>query len=155
MNSGSGSKEALSIIQILAEMHEFVRESTLRKKLAEFYEFSESEKRQTILLALNAAPSIRPNKLSSLVTTWMNVLSEFDTPKIIEMLRLYCQEISRDEQILSRLNIDSLIDAFLALDETKKEKFIICFKEAILTLPNVEKFIQIIPDGALNVLNMT
>src|SRR5581483_12087888 len=44
----SGSHEAVSIIKILASLHEFVRESTLRKKLAEFYEFNESEKRQTI-----------------------------------------------------------------------------------------------------------
>ncbi len=154
VNSGSGSTEASSIIQILANLHEFVRESTLRKKLKEFYEFDESDKCQTIYLALKAAPSIEPDNLSSLVTTWMNVLSEFDTSKIVLMLRLYCQQLYDDSQILNRLNIDSLISAFLALNEAKKEKFITCLKEAILGLPNVERFIQIIPDAALNVLKM-
>ena len=150
----SGSHEAVSIIKILASLHEFVRESTLRKKLAEFYEFNESEKRQTISLALNAASSIDPEKLTSVVTTWMNVLSEFNTPHIVLMLRLYCEEICNDPQILNKLNIGSLIGAFQALSEFKREKFIICLKEAILALPNANKFIQTIPGVALNVLKI-
>jgi hypothetical protein len=151
----SGSNEALSIIQILANLQGFVREPTLRNKLIEFYEFNESEQRETISLALNAALSIEPNKLSSLVNTWMDVLSEFDTSQIVLMLRLYCEEICNDSKILNKLDIDCLIDAFLALNEPKKDKFITCLKEAILTLPNVSKFIQIIPYAALTVLKMT
>jgi hypothetical protein len=150
----SASNEALSIIQILADLQEFVREPTLRKKLTEFYEFNESEKRETISLALYAALSIEPAKLSSLVKTWMNVLSEFDNSQIVLMLRLYCEEILNHPKILNKLDTDCLIDAFLALNEPKKEKFITCFKEAIFTLPNVDKFIRIIPDAALKILKM-
>jgi hypothetical protein len=151
----SVSNEAVSIIQILANLHEFVREPTLRKKLTEFYEFNDSEMRQTIFLALNAVSSIEPEKLTAVVTTWMKVLSEFDTPKIVLMLRLYCEEIYRDPQIINKLNIGSLIGAFLALNDSKREKFIICFKEAMLTLPNANKFIQRIPGVALNVLKIS
>lgn len=150
----SGSTEAVSIIQILANLHEFIREPTLRKKLTEFYEFNDSEKRQTIFLILNAASSIEPEKLTLVVTSWMNVLSEFDTPKIILMLRLYCEVICHEPQILNKLNIGSLIGAFLALNESKKEKFIICLKEAILTLPNADKFIRTMPGDALDVLKI-
>jgi len=150
----SASNEALSIIQILADLQEFVREPTLRKKLTEFYEFNESEKRETISLALYAALSIEPAKLSSLVKTWMNVLSEFDNSQIVLMLRLYCEEILNHSKILNKLDTDCLIDAFLALNEPKKEKFITCLKEAIFTLPNVDKFIRIIPDAALKILKM-
>lgn len=150
----SGSSDAVNIIQILGNLHEFVRESTLRNKLAEFYEFNESEKRQTIVLALNAASSIEPEKLTLVVTTWMNVLSEFDTSNIVWMLRLYCEEICNDPQILNKLNIGSLIGAFRALSESKREKFIICLKEAILTLPDANKFIQTVPGVALNVLKI-
>jgi hypothetical protein len=150
----SASNEALSIIQILADLQEFVREPTLRKKLTEFHEFNESEKRETISLALYAALSIEPAKLSSLVKTWMNVLSEFDNSQIVLMLRLYCEEILNHSKILNKLDTDCLIDAFLALNEPKKEKFITCLKEAIFTLPNVDKFIRIIPDAALKILKM-
>lgn len=150
----SASNEALSIIQILADLQEFVREPTLRKKLTEFYEFNESEKRETISLALYAALSIEPAKLSSLVKTWMNVLSEFDNSQIVLMLRLYCEEILNHSKILNKLDTDCLIDAFLALNDPKKEKFITCLKEAIFTLPNVDKFIRIIPDAALKILKM-
>jgi hypothetical protein len=150
----SASNEALSIIQILADLQEFVREPTLRKKLTEFYEFNLSEKRETISLALYAALSIEPAKLSSLVKTWMNVLSEFDNSQIVLMLRLYCEEILYHSKILNKLDTDCLIDAFLALNEPKKEKFITCLKEAIFTLPNVDKFIRIIPDAALKILKM-
>jgi len=148
-----GSKAAVNIIKILADLPDFLREPILRKKLKEFYILDESEKRETIALALNAASSIQAEVLAGLAKTWMEVLSEFDTSRIVLMLRLYCEEILKDS-VIEKLNIDCLIQAFMGLDEVKKQKFIDCLKEAILSVPNRNKIIEMMPAAAIEILEM-
>jgi hypothetical protein len=148
-----GSKAAVSIIQILANLPDFLREPILRKKLKDFYILGESDKRETIALALNAASSIQAEILAMLAKTWMEVLSEFDTSRIVLMLRLYCEEILKDS-VIEKLNIDCLIQAFMSLDEFKKQKFIDCLKEAMLSVPNRNKIIEMMPSTAMEILEM-
>jgi hypothetical protein len=124
----SGPKAAVNIIQILANLPDFLREPILRKKLKEFYIFDESDKRETIGMALNAACAIQAEKLAVLAKTWMEVLSEFDTSRIVLMLRLYCEEILKDHSVIEKLSIECLIRTFVSLDNAKKQKFIDCLK---------------------------
>jgi hypothetical protein len=149
-----GSKAAVNIIQILANLPDFLREPILRKKLKEFYIFDESDKRETIATALNAASSIQAEKLALLAKSWMEVLSEFDTSRIVLMLRLYCEAILNDHFVIERLNIDCLIHAFMTLDEGKKHKFIDCLKEAMLSVPNRHTIIEMMPAAAIAILEM-
>jgi hypothetical protein len=88
-----------------------------------------------------------------LAKTWMDVLSEFDTSRIVLMLRLYCEEILKDS-VIEKLNIDCLIQAFMSLDEVKKQKFIDCLKEAMLSVPNRNKIIEMMPAAAIEILEM-
>src|SRR5437588_1075925 len=127
---------AVNIIHILAELLDFLRETVHRKKLQEFYIYDESDKRETISTALTAASSFEANKLNVLVKSWMEVLSELDTGRILTMLTLYCDEILKDSSVLEKLNFDSVVQAFMTLDEVKKEKFIYCLKEAMFSVPN-------------------
>lgn len=149
-----GSKAAANIIHILANLPDFLREPILRKKLKEFYIFDESDKRETIAMALNAASSIQAEKLAVLAKTWMDVLSDFDTSRIVLMLRLYCEEILNDHSVLEKLNIDCLIHAFMTLDEVKKQKLIDCLKEAMLSVPNRHKIIGMMPTAAIGILEL-
>lgn len=149
-----GSKAASNIIHILANLPDFLREPILRKKLKEFYIFDESDKRETIAMALNAASSIQAENLAVLAKTWMDVLSEFDTSRIVLMLRLYCEEILNDHSVLEKLNIDCLIHAFMTLDEVKKQKLIDCLKEAMLSVPNRHKIIGMMPTAAIGILEL-
>lgn len=149
-----GSKAASNIIHILANLPDFLREPILRKKLKEFYIFDESDKRETIAMALNAASSIQAEKLAVLAKTWMDVLSDFDTSRIVLMLRLYCEEILNDHSVLEKLNIDCLIHAFMTLDEVKKQKLIDCLKEAMLSVPNRHKIIGMMPTAAIGILEL-
>jgi hypothetical protein len=149
-----GSKAAVSIIQILANLPDFLREPILRKKLKDFYILGESDKRETIALALNAASSIQAEILAMLAKTWMEVLSEFDTSKIVLMLRLYCEEILKDHSVIEELSIECLIHAFMTLDEVKKQKFIDCLKEAMLSVPNWHKIMEFMPAAAIGILEM-
>ena len=149
-----GSKAAVNIIYILADLPNFLREPVLRKKLQEFYMFDESDKRETISTALNAASSIDAKRLNVLVKSWMEVLSELDTSRIFTMLTLYCDEILKDRSVLKNLNFDSVVQAFMTLDEVKKVKFIYCLKEAMFSVPNRHKIIQMLPVTAREILEI-
>ena len=150
----SGSNAAVNIIHILADLPDFLREPVLRKKLQEFYIYDESDKRETISRALNAASSIEAKKLNVLVKSWMEVLSELDTGRILTMLILYCDEILKDQSVLEKLNFDSVVQAFMTLDEVKKVKFIYCLKEAMFSVPNRHKIIQMLPITAREILEI-
>jgi hypothetical protein len=148
------SGAAGNMLQILANLPDFLREQIIRKRLQEFVIFEESDKRETISMALNAASSINEHKLTVLVRTWMDVLSEFDPSTIVLMLRLYCEEISRDQTTIKKLNMDCLIRAFTALEEVKKQKFIDCLKESMFSIPSRHKIIEIMPSVAIEILEM-
>ena len=145
---------AVNMVQILANLPDFLREQILRKRLQEFFIFDESDKCETVSMALNAASSMEAQKLAVLVKTWMEVLSEFDTSTIVLMLRLYCEEILRDRSAIEKLNMDCLIQAFMTLNEVKKQKFIDCLKESMFSVPNWHKIIQIMPSAAIEILEM-
>ena len=89
-----------------------------------------------------------------LVKTWMEVLSEFDPSTIVLMLRLYCEEILKDHSTIEKLNMDCLIRAFMTLNEVKKQKFIVCLKESMFSIPNRHKIIEIMPTAAIEILEM-
>jgi hypothetical protein len=148
------SDAAGNMIQILADLPEFLREQIIRKRLQEFVIFEESDKCETISMALNAASSIEAHKLTVLVKTWMEVLSEFDPSTIVLMLRLYCEEILKDHSTIEKLNMDCLIRAFMTLNEVKKQKFVDCLKESMFSIPNRHKIIQIMPSAAIEILEM-
>jgi len=150
----TGSETAVNIIQILADLPYFLREPVLRKKLQEFYIYEESDKRETITNALNAASSIETKKLAVLVRSWMEVLSELDTDKILLMLTLYCDQILKDRSVLKNLNFDSVVQAFMTLDNVKKIKFIYCLKEAMFSVPNRYKIIEKLPISAREILEI-
>ena len=116
--------------------------------------YDESDKRETISTALIAASSIEAKKLNVLVKSWVEVLSELDTGRILTMLILYCDEILKDQSVLEKLNFDSVVQAFMTLDEVKKLKFIYCLKEAMFSVPNRHKIIQMLPITAREILEI-
>ncbi len=149
-----GSKSAVNIIHIMADLPDFLRESVLRKKLQEFYMFDESDKRVTISSALNAASSIDAKRLNVLLKSWMQVLSELDTDKILIMLTLYCEEILKDRSALKKPNFECVVQAFMTLEEVKKVQFICCLKEAMFSVPNRHKIIEMLPVTAREILEI-
>ncbi|MFL6371966.1 MAG: hypothetical protein ACJ70P_02390, partial [Nitrososphaera sp.] len=70
-----------NILQILADLPDFLRKQMLQNRLKEFYEMHDEEKSDLINMALVAAPKIDPDKLSILFRTWLELLSEFDAEK--------------------------------------------------------------------------
>ena len=148
------SKVAGNIIKILADLPDFLRKSMLRSKLQEFYLMEESDKHETISLALNAASTIKGSTLSVLIKTWMEVLSEFDGVRITTMMRIYCEEILMNPRAIEKLNLESLIDGFCSIEDKQSEKLADCLKEVILSFPKRYELLKIIPKPALKILKI-
>ena len=147
-------KMAGNIIQILANMPNFLRKSMLRGKVQEFYSMRNLDKHETISTALKALPSLEGRKLSVLTKTWLEVLSEFEGLKITVILRVYCEELLRNPQILEKLEIELMIDVFSSLPDKCKEKLADCLKEVIFSFPEIDEILKIIPKPALEILNI-
>jgi hypothetical protein len=148
-------KTAGNIIQILADLPDFLRKSMLQIRLKEFYLMEDPLKYETISIALKAISSMEARKLSVLIKTWLEVLSEFDAEKITTMFRIYCEVIlNKNPRIIEYFNIESLVGIFSSLEDRQKEKLIDCLKEVILTSPNKDKLLKSIPGPLLKVLKM-
>ena len=80
-SSVSDINAAGNIIQILANLPDFLRKPMMQGRLKEFFAMTEDNRRETIAMALAAAPSIDPAKLAVLVKTWLEIISEFDPEK--------------------------------------------------------------------------
>src|SRR2546421_12418768 len=98
-------KMARSIIQILANMPDFLRKSILRSKVQEFYLMGNLDKHETISTTLKALPLVEGKKLSMLTKTWLEVLSEFEGSKITGILKMYFGELLKNPQIIEKLDI--------------------------------------------------
>lgn len=135
-----------NIIQILANLPDFLRKPMLQKRLNEFFGMAEAEKQETIALALSAAPSIDPQKLSVLVKTWLEVLAGFDADRRAAIFAVYCQQIAKRPESIMRLNFQALTGTFLSLGEREREILLDSFKEVLFTSPARSRILAAMPE---------
>jgi len=145
---------AMNIIQTLATLPEFLRKSILKRKVKEFHYMDNQDKYETISIILETLPSISEDKLSTLARTWMEVLSDVDSEQIVEIFRIYSDEIKNNPDLIGKIPIDTIIRIFYILDDRKKEKLIDCLKEVFLTFPNRYEIINLIPASGLVALGI-
>ena len=148
------SNVAGNIIQILADLPDFLRKPMLQNRLKEFYEMNDDEKRETISMALAALPAIDPNKLSVLFSTWLEVLSEFDAEKRGVMFQTYCKQILANPHSIVKLDFKSLTTAFLLLDQSQRELLTDSLHEVLLGLPNRNEILKVIPEYSLKAVGL-
>jgi hypothetical protein len=148
------SNAAGNIIQILADLPDFLRKPMLQNRLKEFYEMNDDEKSETISMALSAVPTIDPNKLSVLFSTWLEVLSEFDAEKRGVMFQTYCKQILANPRSIVKLDFKSLTTAFLLLDQRQRELLTDSLHEVLLGLPNRNEILKVIPEYSLKAVGL-
>jgi hypothetical protein len=148
------SNVASNILQILADLPDFLRKPMLQNRLKEFYEASDEEKCETINMALAAALIIDPNKLSILFSTWLEVLSEFDAEKRGMMFQMYCKQILTNPRSIMKLDFKSLTTAFLSLDQRQRELLTDSLHEVLLGLPTSNELIKLIPEYSLKAVGL-
>ena len=148
------SRMAENIIQILANLPEFLRKSMIRSKLLEFYSMADPDKHVTVSASIEALPSLENVKLQQLMKTWLEVLLRLEGSQITDMFRIYCEEILKNPLTIEDLDTESLIDVFSSLQESEKEKLTDCLKEAIFSFPRNTELLKLIPKPILQLLKM-
>ena len=154
MNSIANEQTAENIMQTIIALPEFLRKSILEGRIKEFFSLDPQDKHEIVLGVLQRISSFEEKKISVLVKTWLEVLSNLDAAQIVEMLRLYCQEIRNDPIIIQRIPVRAITNVFYVVEETKKQKLADCLKEAILSFPDKDKIIKLIPEEGLTALRM-
>ncbi|HXG07312.1 MAG TPA: hypothetical protein VNI77_08325 [Nitrososphaera sp.] len=149
------SNAARNIIQILANLPDFLRKPMLQSRLKEFYAMSDEDRRETISLALSAAPTIDQAKLSVLFKTWLEVLSEFEAEKRTIMFQTYCRQIlSSDPRFIEKLDLKLLTQTFLSLDPKRREIITDSLKEVLLSLPSRNEILKLIPEDSKKAIGL-
>jgi hypothetical protein len=148
------NKAAGNIIQILADLPDFLRKPMLQNRLKEFFEMNDDEKRETIGMALAAVPTIDQNKLSVLFRTWLEVLSEFDVEKRAVIFQTYCKQIFANPRSILKLDFKLLTAVFLSLDQRKQERLTDSLHEVLLGLPNRNEILKMIPEHSLKAIGL-
>jgi hypothetical protein len=148
------SDAAGNIIQILASLPDFLRRPMLQNRLKEFYTMSDSDRRETIGMALSAAPTIDPSKLSVLFRTWLEILSDFDAESRATMFQTYCQQILSSPRSIERLDFKSLTATFMSLDQKQRERISDSLHEVLFSLPNRNEILKIVPEDSLKAVGL-
>lgn len=147
-------KAAGNIIQILANLPEFLRKPMLQKRLKEFFSMSEVDRQETVALALSAAPTIEPAKLSVLVKTWLEVLAGFDAGERTIIFNTYCRQILQQPESLQKLNFHMLTETFLSLGDRERQVLADTFKEVLLGLPKRNELLRLVPENTRHALGL-
>jgi hypothetical protein len=150
----SDSRMAGNIIQILANLPEFLRKSMIRGRLLDFHSMADADKHVTISSSLEALPSLEGAKLQQLVRTWLEILLGFQGSQITDTFRIYCEEILNNRLAIENLDIESLINVFLSLQDREKEKLADCLQEVIFSFPNKAEVLNVIPRPLLELLKI-
>jgi hypothetical protein len=143
-----------NIIQILANLPDFLRRPMLQKRLTEFFDMDENERQDTIALALSAAPSIEPAKLAVLVKTWLEVLAGFDADRRTAIFSIYCRQILLQPESLQKLNFQALTATFLSLGDRERQILADSFKEVLFSLPKRDRLLGLIPEQTRKALGL-
>jgi hypothetical protein len=154
MESFSPDHATENIIQTLVDLPEFLRKPILESRVKEFFSLGIQDKYEIVSGILNAVPSFETGKISSLIKTWLLVLSNLDSILIVEMFRLYCYEISNSPEIIQKIPMEEIIKMFSVLESTQRKKIADCIKEAILSFPDTSKIVNLIPESGLKALQM-
>lgn len=142
----SDNNAAGNIIQILANLPDFLRKPMMQGRLKEFFAMTEDDRRETIAMALAAAPTIDPAKLAVLVKTWLEIISDFEPERRSALFRVYSQQVLANPGLIQRLDFGQLTDMFTSLDDRQKQAITDSLHETLFSMPNRQALLKLIPE---------
>ena len=139
-----------NIIVILANLPDFLRIPMLKKRMLEFFEMTEPDKKQLINNALEAAPMIPFLNFSKLFKTWLEILTVLPEDQRVGLFSAYMSEFSENPHKLIAFYLDGILEIFLSLDKEKQEIISQSVKKIINSFDSEKKrkLLVIIPDNA-------
>lgn len=154
MQAVSHNSAAGNIIQILANLPDFLRKPMIQGRLKEFFSMTEEDKSETIAMALAAAPTIDPSKLAVLFKTWLEVISDFEPEKRSKLFGIYSKQVLANPTPLQKLDFESLTRTFLSIDEKQQHSISDSLHETLFAIPNRTEILKLIPEQTLRALKL-
>lgn len=152
--TGGDNKAAGNIIQILASLPDFLRKPMIQGRLKEFFSMTDENKRETIAMALAAAPTVEPSKLAVLFKTWLEVISDFEPEKRSVLFSVYSRQVLAAPASLQKLDFESLTRTYMSLDEKQRQAISDSLHESLFALPNPQDLLKLIPEQARSALRL-
>jgi len=111
---------------------------------------TEIERKEIIINALEAGPTIPFSNFAKLFKTWLEILTTLSEEQREGLFSGYINEISEYPQKLITFNLDGILEIFLTLDKEKKEILSQTIKKIIsdLNTERKRKLMIVIPDNA-------
>ena len=139
-----------NIIVILANLPDFLRTPILKKRMMEFFDMPDLEKKRLINNALEAGPTIPFPNFAKLFKTWLEILTTLTEDQRSGLFFAYINEISEHPQKLITFNLDGILEIFLSLDNEKQNIISQSVKKIIENIEDERKrrLLLVIPDNA-------
>ena len=139
-----------NIIVILANLPDFLRTPILKKRMIEFFDMPDPEKKQLINNALEAGPTIPFPNFAKLFKTWLEILTALPEDQRTGLFLAYINEICEHPQKLITFNLDGILEIFLSLDNEKQNIISQSVKKIIGNLEDEckRRLLLVIPDNA-------
>lgn len=150
----SDKNAAGNIIQILANLPDFLRKPMMQGRLKEFFAMPEEDRRETIRMALAAAPTIDPARLAVLVKTWLEIISDFEPERRSALFSVYSQQILANPGLIQRLDFRQLTGMFRSLDDRQKQAITDSLHETLFSMPNRQAILELIPEETRRALKL-
>lgn len=146
----SSPNHAGNIIVNLAGLPEFLRKPILKKRLTEFFSMNQEDKKEIIVNALQAGPTIQFDKFSTLFKTWLEILCSLSEEQRTIMFSNYINEITNHPEKLIAFNLDGIFEIFMSLPAEQRSVLVGTLKEIVEKLDegSRKKLDLIIPDSA-------
>jgi hypothetical protein len=141
-----------NILIIVSNLPSEIRNTIIKKRLKEFNEFDETEKKEIIKNIINNYEKIDRAKILNLFESWIISLAEMDNSSINSIFNSYMLELNANPNILQGFDksfILSMLKVFDHLDANKREKLWNCFIESVFNTPDPAKFAKLIPESML------
>jgi hypothetical protein len=122
------------IIQILANLQPYLRKPIIKNKLDNFFKQDNDFQLETITLILKSLPNVDLEKYGDIITTWLEILADFDNTKINHLTRLYLEDLKTNKQLIKTIN-PLIIDCVKNFEYDKQKKLRNCFLETICMIP--------------------
>jgi hypothetical protein len=151
MSNNSSDGDIENLLFIIANLPDFLKLSICRAKVRELVEMTDSEKKETIIRSLTSISLINQDKLVELTKTWMKVISEIEPYELTKILHSYLV-ILDNVKLFDKLDPKLILNTFSSLEEAKRDKLLVCIKEALFLNPNRGKIMKNIPTNLAKVV---
>jgi len=145
----SSQNHAGNIIVNLAGLPEFLRKPILKKRLTEFFSMNQEDKKEIIVNALQAGPTIQFDKFSTLFKTWLEILCILSEEQRTDIFSNYITEITNHPEKLIAFNLDGIFEIFMSLPVEHRSIIVVTLKEIVGKIDETDrkKLDLIIPDS--------